>query len=524
MKNSLKILLLGISLSGCLDLDEEVYSEVTASNFYQNEEEVVSAVMRPYAHLRQVFLNFSTNGCGVFLLQELSTDEAAWPTKGRDGFDNGNWIRLHRHEWTVEDGSFAISWNDMYKGIALCNNLLFDFKDIDAVNSTDKLQYQAELRGLRALYYYYLLDLFGNVPVVTAINQFSPANNTRVEVFNFIEEEILDIRVNLPKKGDIGWYGRFTQEAANSLLSRLYLNAEVYTGEARWSDCIEVSRLVLGPSFSLEAQWDAPFKTDNYASDENVFAIPADELFGNDLQQMFQFTTHWQQREPQFGYQGNGGYNGMVSVREFIETYDTLNDARCFFDSRVFIPGNENDPTLKRGQFMWGPQYGRDGNPILGTNDKNGQHLVFELDVPNMEDGNEASGARNIKYQVEYGAVGFSNDIVLFRLAEIYFNIAEASLRNGGMVPQDVLDEINVIRNRANVPTYQSLTLDELYDERGREMAYEGLRRTDMIRYKKYTGNWWDKEASDGFRTLFPIPQSSRNVNPNLDQNPGYPN
>lgn len=525
MRQSIAIVLVCIGICSCTDLNEEVYSEVTANNFYQNEEEVISAVMRPYAHLRQVYLHFSTNGGGVFMLQELSTDEAAWPTKGRDGFDNGNWIRLHRHQWTIEDGSFAIAWNDMYKGIAFCNSILFDFQTVDAVSGEDKLQYESELRGLRALFYYYLLDQFGNVPIVTAINEFSPANDSRAEVFKFIEDELLAVRENLPAKGNLGWYGRFTKEAANALLSRLYLNAEVYTGEARWADCIAVSNEVLDAPFSLESQWNAPFQSDNFASEENILVIPADALFANDLQQMFQFTTHWQQREPQFGYLGNGGYNGMVTVREFIETYDTLNDARCFFDSRTFIPGNENDPSLMRGQFMWGPQYGRDGNPILGTNDKNGQHLDFELDVPSMENGNEASGARNIKYQVEYGAVGFSNDIVLFRLAEIYFNLAEASLRSGAAVPQNALDGINEIRSRANVSTYTSgeLTLDELYDEKGREMAYEGIRRTDMIRFDTYTNARWDKEVSEDFRVLYPIPQSSRNVNQNLEQNPGYP-
>lgn len=511
----------------CTDLHEQVFSEVTSNNFYRTKEEVEAAVMRPYSHLRQIYLNFSTNGCGVYLLEELSTDEAAWPTKGRDGYDNGNWIRLHRHEWTVEDGSFYNTWNDLYKGIAFCNNMLVDLDKTKAVSDEQKTEYNAELRAIRAYYHYYLLDLFGNVPIITSLDQFNPKNNTSEEVYNFIETEILDVRDKLLKTGDPGWYGRFTYEAANALLSRLYLNAEKYTGTPQWQKCIDISQSFINEAvFKLDNSWQTPFSTNNdQVSGENIFVIPGDAVYANENQLMFQFTTHWAQRVPQFAYEGNGGFNGMVSVREFIETFDTLNDKRCFFDSRSLIAGNENDTTFSRGQFMWGPQWGVDGSPVLGTNEYNGQQLNFSLDVPDMENGDEASGARNIKYRVKYGSNGFDNDIVIFRLAEIYFNLAEASLRQNGTVNPDALLGINEIRKRAGVSTYSSsdLTLNELLAEKGREMCYEGLRRTDMIRFGNYTDKRWDKPISEDFRTLYPIPQISINNNPNLKQNQGYP-
>jgi hypothetical protein len=521
----LVFILLFSSLS-CTKLDEEVFSSVTSINYYKSASEVEAAVSRPYSHLRQTFVFFSTDGASVYLLQELSTDEAAWPQKGRDGFDNGNWLRLHRHEWTVEDGSFKYAWNHLFKGIAFCNILLHDLEKITVISEEGKIGFMAELRGMRAFFYYYLLDLFGNVPIVTDISQFSPQSSTRTEVYNFIEYEISEVYDQLSDFNQEDMYGRFSKQVADALLARMYLNAFVYTGTEQYGKCISAcERITNTDLFTLESHWQRAFLHDNHLSTENIFVIPNDAIYGNDQENIFKFSTHWAQRVPQFRWNSNGGFNGLVSVREFIEKYDTLNDKRCFFDSHAFISGNENDPDIPRGQFLWGLQLGIDGDTVRGTNELNGKPLSFTLDVPNMTDGIENSGARNIKYRVETDASGFSNDLVIFRLAEIYFNWAESALRMGSDVPASVLDGINHIRNRAGVPAYglNDFTLDELYDEKGREMAYEAIRRTDMIRFGTYTNARWDKSVSDPYRTLYPIPQSSRNVNRNLSQNEGYP-
>lgn len=524
IKYSILILLPGFL--SCTKLDEEVFSSVTSINYYKSPSEVEAAVSRPYSHLRQTFVFFSTDGASIYLLQELSTDEAAWPQKGRDGFDNGNWLRLHRHEWTVEDGSFKYAWNHLFKGIAFCNVILGDLEKVTVVSEEEKNNYRAELRGMRAFFYYYLLDFFGNVPIVTEIDQFSPESKTRAEVYDFIESEINEVYDRLPVSNREDMYGRFSKQAADALLARMYLNASVYTGVAQYGKCISACERLLSSSlFTLESHWQRPFLHDNYLSTENIFVIPNDAIYGNDQENIFKFSTHWAQRVPQFRWNSNGGYNGLVSVREFIETYDTLNDKRCYFDSHALVRGNEDDPDIPRGQFMWGLQLGIDGDTVRGTNELNGKPLSFSLDVPNMTDGIENSGARNIKYKVERDASGFSNDLVIFRLAEVYFNYAEAALRTGSDIPANVLDGINHIRSRAGVTEYGpgDLTLDELYDEKGREMAYEAIRRTDMIRFGTYTGARWDKSVSDPYRILYPVPQSSRNVNPNLSQNEGYP-
>jgi hypothetical protein len=515
-----------LSFLSCTNLDEEVFSTITSNNFYKSSAEVEAAVSRPYSHLRQTFVFFSTDGASVYLLQELSTDEAAWPQKGRDGFDNGNWLRLHRHEWTIEDGSFKYAWNHLFTGIGFCNVVMDDLSKVTVISGEVKQKYMAELRGMRAFFYYYLLDLFGNVPICTEINQFSPGSSTRSEVYSFIETEIMDVYDQLNEYHSDDMYGRFSKQAADALLSRLYLNALIYTGVEQYEKCIEACERVLDTkSFSLESHWQRPFLHDNHLSAENIFVIPNDAINGNDQENIFKFSTHWAQREPQFRWNSQGGYNGLVTVREFIEKYDTVNDKRCYFDSHAFISGNENDPAIPRGQFLWGLQLGINGDTVRATNELNGKPLSFILDVPNMTDGLENAGARNIKYRVEQNASGFSNDLVIFRLAEIYFNWAESALRMGSSVPASVLDGINEIRSRAGVSEYSAndLTLSELYDEKGREMAYEAIRRTDMIRFGTYTGQRWDKSVSESYRTLYPVPQSSRNVNPNLTQNDGYP-
>jgi hypothetical protein len=159
-----------VGFLSCTRLDEEVFSSITSNNFYKSSAEVEAAVSRPYSHLRQTFVFFSTDGASVYLLQELSTDEAAWPQKGRDGFDNGNWLRLHRHEWTIEDGSFKYAWNHLYMGIAFCNVIMADLRKVNVITDEIRERYIAELRGMRAFFYYYLLDFFGNVPICTEIN------------------------------------------------------------------------------------------------------------------------------------------------------------------------------------------------------------------------------------------------------------------------------------------------------------------------------------------------------------------
>jgi hypothetical protein len=488
----------------CTDLTEKMYSDMNKNNFYTTVQEYESAFINQYTFLRQMYC---WNG---YYLQELTTDEACLPQKGRDGYDGGRYQRLHWHTWTSQDDIIYDAWLELYRAIGFCNQILADLNDAnDILPATKRNLFIAETRAVRAFYYSRLLDLFGNVPVVTTTAEVNPPTKPRNEVFQFVEAEILQVKDALLRHGSAESYGRFTQESALALLSRLYLNAEVYTGTPRWSDCIEVSKQLI-PQFKLEDQWDAPFVWDNEKSTENIFVIPNDEILAADMSPIFYRTMHWSLTSPQWNWRNQGGWNAICTVREFIETYDTINDIRCKYD-----PMNG-----QYGQFMWGPQYDLDGNPINGTNEFAGQHLNLTLDVADMINNAENAGARNIKYKVKIGAYGLANDFVVFRLAEIIFNLAEAGLRSSGSVDPLAMAGLNKIRTRAGVGTYSAITLDELYDEKGREMCYEVLRRTDMVRFGTFIAPMWDKNHTDDAKiNLFPIPYFALNANPNLKPN-----
>jgi hypothetical protein len=494
----------------CTNLEEELYHDLDANNFYKTKDEVSAGFMRAYAHLREMY------GWDLYYLQELSTDEACFPQKGRDGYDGGKWQRLHWHKWTDQESIIKGAWDGIYKGIGFCNSFLIDLGKITVVSDSEKEQLKAETRALRALYYSYLIDLFGDVPIVKTLSELSPAKTPRAEVFKFVETELTEVKAQLLDAADVKAYGRISQQAVNAILARLYLNAEVYTGTDRYQDCIATCDAILkAGNYELEANWQAPFAFNNENSAENIFVIPLDQVNAN-FEDLFKRNTHWAQR-PQFDWKGGGGWNGICTVREFISKYDTINDKRCKYD-----PAND-----MYGQFMWGPQYDLEGAPVIATNEFNGQQLVLTLDLPNMVDNKENAGARNIKYKPIKGATGLSNDFVLYRLAEVYFNMAEAALRKGLPVDERALAGINKIRARAGVPQYSQaeLSIAELYEERAREMCYETLRRPDMVRHGDFIKPMWDKDYTDkAHYNVYPIPFETININPNLEQNPAYAN
>jgi len=505
----LSYILILFTLIGCTNLDENMFNDLSKQNFYSSEAEYEASFMNQYAFLRTMYC---WNG---YYLQEITTDEACLPQKGRDGYDGGIYQRLHWHTWTPQDVIINGAWQELYKAIGFCNQILEDLEASDPkiLSDTKKNLFVAETRALRAFFYSRLLDQFGNVPIVEKVSDENPATRSRLDVFNFVEREILDTKEVLLKKMDKNSYGRFTQESALALLSRLYLNSEVYTGTARWQDCISVSKTLLGKGFTMDDKWDSPFAWENENSKENIFVIPNDEILANDMSPIFYRNIHWSQKSQWDWKNANGGWNGICTVREFIETFDIDNDRRCKYD-----PANG-----KYGQFMWGPQYDLSGNPILGTNEYAGQLLDFTLDLPDMVNNKENAGARNIKYKVKVGARGLANDFVIFRLAEIHFNLAEAGLRANGSVDPLAITGLNHIRSRAGVSNYGSIDLEELYKEKGREMCYETQRRTDMVRFGKFIQPMWDKDYTDEkTRNLFPIPSLALNINPNLVQNDGY--
>ncbi len=535
----IKYILLSLFVVGCTDLDETTYSELTKDNFYNNELEVIQATLRPFTHM-QAWLAF-TGQSGYYYHNELSADQTAWPQKGRHGYDNGDHIRQHYHTWTSQEGRLENAWKLMWTGIGFINSAIEDISQLNGEDvgiSDEKLaSILAESKVLRAYHYMKIMDMWGNVPIITNIPggiiedvPRDPETKSRKEVFEFIEREILENVEQLqPLSPEL--LGRVTKASGYAMLSELYLNAEVWSGEERWDDCIKYSdKLINGEAGGLAGtmQLDpdilGPFNNVNEESPENIFQFPFDRQA--------------------FGYSWAGFYMGFSNMSPALDVNYSGNNAFVVIPT-AYDAYEEND-LRKQEWFLFGPQY-RYGTdiPILGSEEYNGEPFVYVNNIRknsqgqtgegSMTDGEENSGARFHKYRSgrQSDENYLNNDFVIYRLTEMYFNKAEALMRkNGGTATAEAVELINESKQRAFSEDHwtsekyntATLTMDELLAERGREFIFEGKRRTDLIRFGKFTtGTWWDKTPdSDNHTELYPIPFRQLNSNPNLKQNPGY--
>lgn len=498
-----------ICFNGCNDLAQVPYSEQTPENFYQNADQITSAYVLPYAYMQ-------TNVYQVhFQVQEFTTDEAVVPVRYGYVDQEGQWIRFQRHTWTSDDNWIQYEWDYLFQAIGYCNQFLDNIQDRDLSNMNlpvSKEQMIAEIKMVRALHYYWALSNFGNVPIVESIGEPSPPTRSSTEVFEFIEKEIEENIPHLSDKGDPNWYGHFTKSAAQALLAKLYLNAEVFTGTARWDDCITACDAVLASDYSLDPNWNDPFRIDNETSNENVFVVP----FDGSNAQGFNFIQQNIHENILFAKHGVNWYGWhKISTQESFYNLYQSNDYRI--DQWVVGEQTYTDENGDEQPVMtWG------GEPMVVT-------PQIEMLINN--NGGEAQGVMNVKYEIEPGGLpNMSNDMVIFRLADIMLMKAEALMRqNGGSATQEAVNLVNQVRERsfdAGDPdaayTTTTLTLDELLDERGRELAYEMHRREDLIRFGQFTNAWWEKEQSEEYRALFPIPAEQLTANPALEQNPGY--
>jgi hypothetical protein len=524
-------------------LEENAYDQLLTDNFYNNPTEVISAVLRPYTHANAWVSPSGQDGW--WRAAELSGDQLAWPTKGRHGEDGGKWKRLHYHTWTTDESGLNNAWVLMYWGMGLCNDAIENIEKRDiasmGIKEEEKASYLAELKLLRAFHYLKLMDLFGNIPVVTKVGEpAKPETLQRQEVFNFIEKEINENIAAAPKHSKT-MMGRMSQAGAYAMLVELYLNAEVWTGTPRWDDCIAAAnKLISGDAggqngpMALDPNIFDQFKPDNDLSKEVIFSIAYDYKVANFQPSWTGEFYHFQQREIYGG--GRNGNDGIVLIPGVYTTY-------------------ANSDLRKKNWLLQGPmvKFSDGKTPVLASEEYKGQQLVFVdsiqrvktgSTVSNMSEGEENSGVRFNKYKLgnqEAGPNGIepdpnynNTDWNIYRLTWIYFAKAEAIMRkNGGIATQEAVDLINACKSRAYTAeawatpgvayTPANLTLDELLAERGREFIFEGFRRDDLIRFGKFTtASWWDHKPSNESRNLYPIPQRQIDLNSALKQNPGY--
>lgn len=475
-------------------------------------------------------------GRGIYDLNTFTTDEAMMPTRGGDWYDGGFWQGLYLHRWGVNNEAIYATWEYLYRTVILCNGSLEKIQAFSAAHPTEEVApLVAEVRALRAMFYYYIMDLFGSVPL---IEKSSPAleeivQEKRYKVFYFIVKELMDSDpfLSLERSNQPGvYYGRVTRPVVWFLLAKLALNAEVYADDDwtdgsrpdgkslffevdgqslnAWQTVCRYGEKLAAAGYSLEEDYTANFAVFNESSKENIFVIPMDKtLYANQFIYLFR-SRHYNHAKAY----GLGGENGASATKEVLEAfgYDTPQvDAR--FDYCYFA-GPVND--LKGRQVML---------------DDGVTPLVYEpwkvaLDVSGQP-WEKTAGARMKKYEVDPTALKdgklLDNDIVLFRYADMLLMQSEAKVRNG----ENGDAELNRVRSRVGMPP-QTATLDCLLEERMRELAWEGWRRQDLIRFGRFTRAYSDRPQlpgeENGYTTVFPIPEKVVGMNPNLYQHKGY--
>ena len=496
---------------GCTDLEEELFSEVTTENFFQTEQHYVAAIGSAYTNLYSY-----NNNDHMWCLNGASSDELVIPTKGTDWFSNGAWQRLHRHEWTADFPVLNRTWSTLYFGVNTTNRLIVQLEEI---GTEEALAFIPELKVFRAFYYYHLMDLFGNVPLLTETafleDNPAPAAVSRQEIYNFIINEISTYADFLTK--DLGdSYGRMNYYAAQALLAKVYANAKEYTGTAKWAECLAACREITGSgAYSLTNNYFENFDELNEDSPEFIFAIPYDATYAKGFVLGAQTLHYGNQDTYELAYQP---WNGWTSVGEFYDSYEDT-------DLRKGVYG---DYTV-RGNFLAGPQIKSNGDPVIDNafeeNDPDGPQVTL-TPHPSSTDGLfflRQDGARIAKFEFARGSrVNLNNDFPIFRYSDFVLLEAEMLWRLG-QEPATALALVNSIRERAGVAPFTELNADNLLAERGRELFAEGWRRPDLIRFGQFTsGSWFEKAPSDATRNIYPIPQAQLDANPNLDQNPGY--
>lgn len=433
---------------------------------------------------------------GIINLQDFAADAM----KNRWG-DNGLDQLTTTSDWNAENKFFRYLFNRIFFTIPQCNNLLSILPNVDVENKEGII---SEVRFVRALAYYYLIDVFGKGVLATEENfgqTESLPEASRQELFDYVESELLAIELSLP---DNNTYGRATKGAVQMLLAKLYLNAEVYTGTSRYDDALTYSNRVIteGP-YVLATHFVSIFSADNDTSSEIILPLIAD----SEVSQSYGNTT----------YIINGNLNSDTTPLAEFGTTDGWGGHRA---SKAWygLFGDLNTSTDDRASLFW----------TTGHN--------YEMtDYKEWTDGYPSIKFRNTNFSGTSVPSSFSStDFPLFRLADAYLMYAECAVRGAsGANMNTALQYVNDVRTRANASAVSTgdLTLQFIIDERGRELNLEGHRRTDLIRFGVFTGGsylWpWKGGVLNGTSIpetykLYPIPSSALQANPNLTQNPGF--
>lgn len=557
----LKIACLGTALlfaSSCTNLDEVWYSKSTPEKFFTTRESVYGVLGRPFTHWRWF------EGDDRFYLQELTTDEMCLPQRGTNWINDYIYFRLQYHDWSPDHTMVWNTWSGVARGLGQCWEAFEDLSQADyeaiGFSADDKKHHLAYIKTMEAYFYMRGLDFFGGWPLHSSTSENPKARSTDEETFRYIESMLKEYIPQLPVKSSLGGTpDGFPRRAAGAaILARLYFNAEAYIGTPMYSEAAQICQDIIDNkygTYQLDNTWYGPHTFQNQLSDENIWQIVSET---GKLQYDWYFIRFYHYTSSVYFNSETRGYNGI----QLAPSKNPKGELYTFQLGKPFAKFHDNDLRKKpyryfqgtktyEGMFLYGLQKNMDtGETAKGTQEYNGQDLVLVDQVARfktvgsgvtvdkltstMADGEENSGVRLVKIpQVNMAHISnrWDPDAPVFRLAEIYYTLAECKMRDGKK--DEAAKLINEVRkrnfpNRIDPDPVTETNLDEyrMLDEWMLEFLGEagGRRRTDLIRWGKYvTESWWDHApTNDPNRNRFPIPTLAISANNLLKQNPGY--
>jgi starch-binding outer membrane protein, SusD/RagB family len=530
--------------AACTDLMEAPYTEITEANFKPTADDLVRLIAPVYTVQRNIWMSWY----GMVDWQGETGDMLLTPVRPNGWYDGGIYIQNHEHQWNADAPGMPNSlWGNAFNGINAANRVIYQIESgvipLEVAVATAAV---AELRAMRAWYYYLLLDNFGNIPISTDFTSRElPGQVSRQEALDFVVTELNEAIPNLPAAVNTSTYGRMHSWAAKAVLVRLYLNYEAYTGTPRYDRVLELTREIIDSNlFQLDASYRTPFSRNNFsASKEIIFAVPYDQTYGGS-------NFHMKTLKPdlRFALKLNAQpWGGTAANPQFIDTYDP-DDGRL------------------ADSWLMGPHY-----------DDQERGYTFLKHVPQIlrarQNCNNGTVTDTVvcfnhgfpvwKYEIYEGMTGGSEvDFPAIRYAEILMARAEALLRTGDAGGAATLvtqvrqrnftgaaagkatvtgaelmqgsrynygwyDTDGIVKSgRGGTPTTgggADIQYGRFLDELRWEFPAEAQDRQMLIRFGVFTTKTWFNHVPNGdYRVIFAIPQSRLNTNENLTQNPGY--
>lgn len=547
------VVILG-TITSCHKINVDITSEITPDSYPKTDAQFTSAEGPVFVALRADY------AVSYWFLQSCSSDEAVLATFGPNWIDGNKYVELHRHTWTKDNAWVASGWNYLTNIIGTANQTISVIR-ASAPAGAAKNTSLAELKTIRALAYFYMMDSYANVPLDTLYGSTTLNTNApRSQVFNFVESE-LKAAIPYLKTPSTATYGLPTKYLAQAILAKMYLNAAVYTGTSRYDDCITAcDQIISSGVYSLEPMTtylQQFYPTNGPSQKEFIFAIPYDASTSNG--NMF-FARYDLNRNLgiRYSYSGStaGAYTDPIINKDKGNGLANNQPSGPRMTTAEFYANFDDPNDIRNKQWLSGQQYWQDGTPIMVSTTNLGYNqfytggspsaayvyplVITPLSSSSVRAGTNSSfdlgndeiawniGIRNIKFLADYTNTisrNQNNDVPLFRYSDIILMKAEAILRGGaptlGATALTLINQLKAVRTTS--PALTSVTLDDIYKERCKELAWENWHRNDMIRFGKFENSYGiGKTDADPNHRIFPIPSTAFTTNPKLVQNTGY--